>query len=279
MNRLTVLARSILLAGVTGISIPASAALLQYEFSGWLTVQNAAAQTLHAQAGMTGTSSRVPFVARWVLDTDATPLVVTNIPTLQRNLYTGAVTSIEAVIGGYAFSSTRPLFDDPGQVFNGPYDEQLTDVQNGTGAGGIDRLVIETKDRSGLVNSPGPKTPLFNSFTRPIDLTVNGNTFTTLSFRAIDTRLDLGGLDLFGAPSLPTGINAMGLNPLLSGVRLGLTAVYSGPGAAPASANATFYTQDFSLTVSPVPEAGSAWMLLAGLSMLALRRLRKPAKD
>ncbi len=271
MSRLTTFVKAIVLAGMAGIGFQARANLVNFDLSGFMSAQNAAALTLHSQAAMSGSTASIPFSARLVLDTGADPASVTNIPTLQIHQYTAAVHSIQAVIGGYAFSTNRPLFDDPGLASLSPWDEELTEVSNGVVAGSFDRLVVETADKSGIAITPGPRTPLFDAFNKAINLNLGATTFTTLDFRLMDTRLDVRGTDMFGAATIPTGINLPGLNSFLSSFRLDVSATYSGPLATTASSKATFFTQNFSLAVSPVPEANGFIMLLVGLAVLVIR--------
>lgn len=262
-----------LIAAVSGAGTwsYASATLVEYELSGFMAAQNAAAITLHSQATMLGSVGSVPFTVRFALETDSAPITVTDTQTFQRALYTGAVRSIVAAIGGYSFESNRPLFDDPDQALTSPWDEQLTDVSNSRTAGGSDQFIIETTDKSQVLNSPGPKNSIFNAFTRNIDLTVGSNTFTALDFRLTDTRLALGGQDIFGSSAVPTVLNLSGLNPFLTVLRLDLSAIYTGPAATTTTSKAIFSAQSFSFAVSPVPEFGGMYMLLLGLAAVAVR--------
>lgn len=244
-----------------------------YELSGTLSAQSVGANTLVDLADLEQVNGGTPFTARLTLDTAAAG-IVNNALTPQVANYAGAVTAIDLTLGGYGYHSSRPLYDTPSTTAPATWDESLLSVLNYASPTLPDRLAIETDDYADVSGFPGPTTRLFAAHAVPVDLLLNGIAYDTMVFRLTGVRLDVMGNGMFATTAIPSAAG-WASNAAFAAVKIDLDLYFTSPSGPPTPMSVTiFQALDVGLVTTAVPEPASAGLLLAGVALLAGRRLR-----
>ncbi len=264
---------------LTGPTSQAMAQQVNYTFTG---VFSSAAMPFYTFTDWRNADGQIPFSLTVLIDTAAMPIIINDNTITQNYRYNDAVLGFSLTIGGDEFHNRRPIYPGNDLPLGNAAREALFSVDNFVPASFTDKVQLAVNDRSipnGFPGFPQALGPLSTGRSYGINQIVNSVRYDSMQVAVASIDVVLTGLGMLSDAGIPDNAD-FASRALLGSVRVDFDVRFTASQPVQPANNAWFAGGDFQFAVSPVPDAPTWALTLAGLSLLGFklrrRQLRQP---